>query len=139
MSDRLAVMSHGRIAQVGAPREVYETPANAYVADFLGVANLLAVDCRDGRAHVVGTALAFDGAPPTATSAVIRPERIILAPGGPAVVDEVVYAGATTMVRLHLGAVVLQVLVANDGRSVPARGDAVAVYVPADAVRYLSD
>src|SRR5205807_4772516 len=40
MSDRLAVMSNGRIQQVGAPSEVYEEPATAYVADFLGVSNL---------------------------------------------------------------------------------------------------
>jgi spermidine/putrescine transport system ATP-binding protein len=43
MSDRLAVMDRGRVAQVGPPREVYTEPATAYVADFLGVANLLDV------------------------------------------------------------------------------------------------
>src|SRR5205823_10441057 len=41
MSDRLAVMSNGHVEQVGAPREVYEEPVNAYVADFLGVSNLM--------------------------------------------------------------------------------------------------
>src|SRR5215208_3477440 len=41
MADRLAVMNEGRIEQVGTPREVYEEPASAYVADFLGVSNLL--------------------------------------------------------------------------------------------------
>src|SRR5204863_4465484 len=41
MSDRLAVMSNGHVEQVGAPREVYEEPATAYVADFLGVSNLM--------------------------------------------------------------------------------------------------
>jgi spermidine/putrescine transport system ATP-binding protein len=41
MSDRIAVMNAGRIAQVGTPQEVYESPADAYVADFLGAANLL--------------------------------------------------------------------------------------------------
>ena len=41
MSDRLAVMEAGRVAQVGPPVEVYEQPANAYVADFLGVSNLM--------------------------------------------------------------------------------------------------
>jgi len=43
MSDRLAVMHAGRIAQIGTPREVYEEPADAYVADFLGAANLIEV------------------------------------------------------------------------------------------------
>ncbi|MCH2412143.1 MAG: ATP-binding cassette domain-containing protein, partial [Acidimicrobiales bacterium] len=41
MSDRLAVMNEGELVQVGAPEDVYESPINAYVADFLGVANLL--------------------------------------------------------------------------------------------------
>src|SRR6202035_5625891 len=43
MSDRLAVMNAGRIAQIGTPQEVYESPADAYVADFLGAANLLRI------------------------------------------------------------------------------------------------
>jgi spermidine/putrescine transport system ATP-binding protein len=42
MSDRLAVMRHGRIEQIGDPREVYERPATAFVAGFLGASNLLA-------------------------------------------------------------------------------------------------
>ena len=43
MSDRLAVMDSGRIAQIGTPRHVYEEPADSYVADFLGAANLMEV------------------------------------------------------------------------------------------------
>ena len=41
MSDRVAVMSDGRVEQVGTPREVYEDPATVFVADFLGVSNLM--------------------------------------------------------------------------------------------------
>src|SRR2546422_97692 len=41
MSDRIAVMSLGRVVQVGTPTEVYEDPATTYVADFLGVSNLM--------------------------------------------------------------------------------------------------
>ncbi len=41
MSDRIAVMSQGRVEQVGQPKEIYENPATAYVADFLGVSNLM--------------------------------------------------------------------------------------------------
>ena len=46
MSDRLAVMEAGKVAQVGTPVEVYEEPADAYVADFLGVSNLMEADAR---------------------------------------------------------------------------------------------
>src|SRR5512134_3756958 len=56
MSDRLAVMSNGRVEQVGTPSEVYEEPATAYVADFLGVSNLMdasaAGSTSDGRGKV---------------------------------------------------------------------------------------
>ena len=41
MSDRVAVMSGGRVEQAGTPREIYEEPATVFVADFLGVSNLL--------------------------------------------------------------------------------------------------
>lgn len=53
LSDRIAIMDHGRIAQEGAPRAVYESPANAFVARFLGEANLV-----PGRIIHTG----FDGA-----------------------------------------------------------------------------
>jgi spermidine/putrescine transport system ATP-binding protein len=42
MADRIAVMNNGRIEQLGTPTELYETPATAYVASFLGVSNLIA-------------------------------------------------------------------------------------------------
>ena len=45
MSDRLAVMNEGHIMQIGAPREIYQFPQSEFVADFLGVANLLDVEC----------------------------------------------------------------------------------------------
>ncbi len=41
MSDRIAVMTNGRVEQVGPPQEIYEQPATSYVADFLGVSNLM--------------------------------------------------------------------------------------------------
>ena len=50
MSDRVAVMNGGRVEQAGSPREVYEEPETLFVADFLGVSNLLAGEAagRDG-------------------------------------------------------------------------------------------
>src|SRR5918995_1088745 len=49
MSDRLAVMSAGRIEQIGAPRDVYEDPTTVFVADFLGVSNLMDADAKGAR------------------------------------------------------------------------------------------
>ena len=48
MSDRLVVMDEGRIMQMGTPREIYQEPRSEFVADFLGVANLLDIECLSG-------------------------------------------------------------------------------------------
>ena len=50
MSDRIAVFSDGRVEQVGTPGEVYERPANEFVAGFVGTSNLIR---RDGRVYIV--------------------------------------------------------------------------------------
>jgi putative spermidine/putrescine transport system ATP-binding protein len=50
MSDRVAVFNHGVIEQIGAPADVYETPANRFVAGFVGVSNLIE---RDGRQFTI--------------------------------------------------------------------------------------
>jgi spermidine/putrescine transport system ATP-binding protein len=136
MSGRLAVMRAGRIAQCGTPREVYEEPANAYVADFLGVANVLPLD------SVGATGLRLPPAPVGAVSAVIRPERVLVrdgqAPNG--TLEEMIYQGATSQLRVRVSdTIVVHALVANDGRALPVRGDAVTVELPPDAVRFLSD
>src|SRR5262249_56052658 len=55
LSDRIVVMSNGRIEQIGSPQEIYERPANAFVADFIGSSNLLeatVVGC-DGAATII--------------------------------------------------------------------------------------
>lgn len=55
MSDRIAIMDRGRIAQLGTPQDLYATPVNAYVADFIGSANILPVQTlpdADGDSHV---------------------------------------------------------------------------------------
>ena len=94
MSDRMAVMSNGTIEQVGPPVEVYERPATEFVADFIGISNVLE---RDGVRFVV------------------RPEKLRMleegqeAPRGmsvePGTVDQVVYVGMSTryIVRLDRG------------------------------------
>ena len=51
MSDRMAVMSGGVVEQLGTPRDVYEEPTSVFVADFLGVSNLMSASA-DGRGRV---------------------------------------------------------------------------------------
>jgi len=101
MSDRLAVFNSGHVEQVGAPAEVYEKPATAFVAGFVGVSNLI-----EGE-----TARVITGSPETFT---IRPEKILIRPPGAAGGDglcwtdgqirDVVYLGAHTRYRVELDA-----------------------------------
>ena len=55
MSDRIAIMDRGRIAQLGTPEDLYATPVNAYVADFIGSANVLPVQARAEAGATVGS------------------------------------------------------------------------------------
>src|SRR5260370_34013537 len=57
LSDRIAVLSHGRIEQIGTPGEIYERPATAFVAEFIGSSNLLPARIveHDGRGTIVET------------------------------------------------------------------------------------
>jgi spermidine/putrescine transport system ATP-binding protein len=152
MSHRLAVMDAGRVVQVGTPVDVYERPATAYVADFLGVANLLDADAdtgRDGRRTVRLGSFVLDAGgdgPAGPVKLVIRPERVHVAAGEatgpnciPAMVEQVVYVGSTTRVHVRLpGGEPLQSLTTNDGGAPdwPA-GTPVGVTLPADALRAL--
>jgi putative spermidine/putrescine transport system ATP-binding protein len=119
MSDRLAVFDRGRIVQIGAPAEVYERPANAFVAGFVGVSNVIE---RDGKSFAV------------------RPEKIHMTDAGAAPargdhaeaghIREVVYAGMVTryLVELDGGGelqVVRQNLETSSGDALDARGRAV--------------
>jgi putative spermidine/putrescine transport system ATP-binding protein len=103
MSDRLAVFNRGRVEQVGAPADVYERPATAFVAGFVGTSNLLRGEVARSVVGEVGTFT-------------VRPEKIRLAePDDPVGADEtsalghiesVVYLGPDTryVVRLDAGA-----------------------------------
>ncbi len=148
MSDRLAVMDHGIVAQLGSPRDVYEQPSTAYVADFLGVANLLDAQSNgDGSVVLAGQRIGVTGSAGTTGAArlVVRPERLrIVADDAPfnlqGSVSHVVYVGSVSHIHIDLGGgVAVQALMTNDGeRAVPARGDHVHVWCPPDAVRILS-
>jgi putative spermidine/putrescine transport system ATP-binding protein len=89
MSDRLAVFNRGRIEQVGPPADVYERPANTFVAGFIGVSNVLE---RGGRRFTV------------------RPEKVRLDPEGEGLhvedgrIRDVAYAGMVTRYLVELDA-----------------------------------
>jgi len=163
MSDRLAVMRAGKIVQMGAPRAIYDEPADTYVADFLGVSNLMEVDvvergpgsaCKIKLGESVLSADFGGEDAPDRAHAVIRPERVRIeafdaaagsGPAGPnrvpGMVERLVYLGSATQVMLRLapGAQV-QALLQNDGGHVTAlaQGTPVQVHLAPDALRVLA-
>ncbi|MBO6637410.1 MAG: ABC transporter ATP-binding protein [Roseitalea sp.] len=83
VADRLAVMEKGRFLQVGTPREIYERPANAAVARFIGRGTLVQATVEGGRATVNGHDVAIEGdAIDGPATAFIRPEQVNLGDAG---------------------------------------------------------
>ncbi len=154
MSDRLAVMSNGRIQQIGSPADVYQEPVSAWVADFLGVSNLMDAEVlghADGECRVrVGDfellAAAGDVDARGWVKIVVRPERVLLEPHAaaganrvPAMVERTVYVGPVTqlMVRLAPGDLI-QVMIPNRGDEHEwPQGTAVTANLPPEALRVL--
>ena len=87
LADRIVVMNQGRIEQVGSPRELYETPANTFVATFIGSPKMTLLNVtRDGNRLAIpsGGSASFDRLPADAGTAVVmgvRPDALTLARG----------------------------------------------------------
>jgi spermidine/putrescine transport system ATP-binding protein len=143
MSDRLAVMDAGIIRQMGTPREVYDEPSSTYVADFLGLANLLPATAQAGRVEVLGLSVPVDQQAATGSCyVVLRPERLRVVAADQATltgtVETVVFAGALTHVHIRMGDQVLQAMVANgnDGPDL-TEGATVGLVIGPDSLRVL--
>jgi putrescine transport system ATP-binding protein len=134
MASRIAIMSEGRFLQVGAPGDIYETPASRFVADFIGNVNLMdgtldvddtdhcIIGCADCK-HYVGHGIT--GTEGMAVTVALRPEKISLSHTRPegehnlvqGTVKEMSYFGSFTVFHLQLASgAVLKVSMANTQR-----------------------
>jgi spermidine/putrescine transport system ATP-binding protein len=93
MSDRIAVMNEGRVEQIGNPEEIYHAPATVFVANFIGVANLLPatvvgemdgqlVVTLEGAARMGASAASWGAKPGAQGTLMIRPERLHFSESG---------------------------------------------------------
>lgn len=116
MSDRVGIMSHGRLEQVSPPRELYERPVSRFVADFVGSSNQLACTVHSAsnenyRVELTGRTLDVNGAAGLSSGsdaiAIVRPEKVrwvesdhpdVILDG---VVKDVAYLGAHTIVTVR--------------------------------------
>jgi spermidine/putrescine transport system ATP-binding protein len=159
MSDRIAVMSGGRVLQVGSPRDIYDAPADRFVADFIGETNFLSgriESVSDRRAsvalaaggHVVATIPESFGEAQAAATVVVRPEHARLVPRGAGTeatlsgtLANVVYFGTDTHFHVQL-ADGSEFMVRQQNRPGQAftlkQGDEVGIIVDAQAARVLA-
>ena len=148
LSDRVVVMSEGRIEQIGTPAEIYNFPATPFVASFVGTLNLVAarvVEAGTGRLSVAGQEVraskpitqARDGS--TVTLA-IRPESIELGEGGGSnhfrgLVEDASFLGSIVRVRMGIGEeLAISLDTFNDPHlKPPAVGETVTISFPPEA------
>ena len=137
IADRVAVLNAGRLEQVAPPQEVYASPANAFVAAFVGVVNrLAAVPDGPGRVRVLGASAELDG-DAEAGSVIVRPEALTVGSDGTG-------EPGTVVTRTFLGAVTRLVVATEAGEvtvdavtrpGLPAAGERTVVRLDADRVR----
>ena len=145
MSDRIAVMNKGQVLQIGTPTEIYDAPANRWVADFIGETNFLEAEANgDGVVLADGQRLAAATTLPGKVTLAIRPERTELAQDGEleGVVETVVYVGTDTVYHLKVaGTPGFRVRQQNRQGAAGAHqpGARVRVRVPGDAIRVLAE
>ncbi len=157
MSDRIAVMSSGHILQLGAPQEIYNTPVNRFVADFIGDTNFLKLRVKaleEGAAvlELPGGKTAQASLPEGMTpatgalvTAVIRPEQAETAPPGEgdlqATVDSATFFGTDTHLHLTLSDAQGFVLRRQNrpGQPAPAPQSRLGLALAPGALRVLKD
>jgi spermidine/putrescine transport system ATP-binding protein len=158
MSDRIAVMSAGKILQVGTPREIYDAPADRFVADFIGETNVLSGrihSVTDGFAEVETTVagrilatIPHDFAGDGDVTVVLRPEHAALCPptGHPAcqmtgTLENIIYFGTDTHyhVRLRDGETIFTLREQNKPLQATqfVQGDTVGIAIEPNSARVL--
>src|SRR5450759_3162350 len=156
MADRVVVMNHGVIEQIGTPQQIYREPASAFVADFVGKVNVISAVAEGNNRFRVG-ALVLDGAsgadavaPGTKVRLYLRPEDIVVAGvaqghanAAQARVTKVEFLGAFCHVTVAIADAGEQLLLINVSRhSIDemnlAEGSALRVGLPADCMRLLA-
>ncbi|MGQ3213255.1 ABC transporter ATP-binding protein [Shinella sp.] len=134
MADRMAILKDGRLLQVGAPEEVYERPADRFVANFIGVMNF--IDGKvgaDGVFAAEGLQVKAAGGKPGAATLAIRPENIVIGPPGghpvAGTITDIAYHGLDRVLHVKTAAAEtpLQVRIPASGAGNWKIGDALSL------------
>jgi putative spermidine/putrescine transport system ATP-binding protein len=142
MADRVGVMSHGQLEQIAAPDELYEHPATAFVAEFVGVMNRIPGDLQDGgMVTALGSTVPVRNQDadlsPGLVDVLARPEglRLQVIENGNGIVTTRTFLGSVTRVGVLLsGDVTVQIDKPSSEAAALAPGTSVSVAVPPDPV-----
>ncbi len=157
MSDRIAVMSSGKILQVGSPREIYDHPSHRFVADFIGETNFLEAELTSvakgtgklklASGKTIDASLPGNGVAKGPVMAVVRPEHANLVTGKAAgaldgKLSNIVYFGTDTHYHVALdsgGEFIVRMQNARDDTGRWRIGDKVGVSIDKGSVQVLRD
>lgn len=155
MSDRIAVMSKGKVLQIGSPWDIYDKPADRFVADFIGETNFLTAQVTSiepGAARIrlasgaeIAATIAEGAQPNGAATIVVRPEHARVVPLGgqlSGLVENVVYFGTDTHIHIKLDDGALFTVRQQNSRSRSCGfvvGDRAGIEIAADAAQVLRD
>jgi putative spermidine/putrescine transport system ATP-binding protein len=141
LGDRIVVMQKGTIAQIGSPREIYFTPKNRFVAEFIGAANIIEAPIENGQLVLPGGRQPIGGdANVSAAVAMIRPETIRVVETGSAplsgLVDSVSFIGDRQ--RMVVSGASSKLLTVDAPNTVQVKaGERIGLLISSDAVRLL--
>jgi putative spermidine/putrescine transport system ATP-binding protein len=141
LGDRIVVMRKGAIAQIGTPRDIYFAPANRFVAEFVGAANIIEAQCSLGMLTLPGGTLKIaDGATDGTVVAMVRPEAIAIVAAATAIlhgrIDSVSFVGDRQ--RASISGAASRPLMADVPNMIAIKpGDFVGLSVDPAAIRLL--
>lgn len=145
MSDRIAVLAHGRIQQLGTPQALYRRPANLFTADFLGDSNLIPLVVAEGRGILPdGQSFTLNGAPRAGTL-MLRPEDLTRTRRGEAgltfkgVVAARYYSGKDFQIELDCPGTGRLLAVLRDDGAVPDTGAELTLHSATDALHVIEE
>ena len=150
MADRLAVLSQGRLEQIGTPREIFDRPQTDFVASFIGAGNIVIGNVVEpGVADIQGLGrLKFVGGGRVGgpVKLMVRPHRFVLADAAgdgvnhfPGVVEHILYRGEIVTLTARSGEAVLRADLPTHAGKLPERGSRVTLAVAPEDVTLIGD
>ncbi len=139
LSDRLAVMNHGEIEQIGPPQEVYDHPKSRFVAEFLGNSNLIDAEISNGIARTTFGEIRLGNLNANGKATLFfRPEKVILGAGTfTGTVAEVTFAGITKHITIRAGQTLIRAAELNQTSAILVAGTPTLFTIPPEAITVL--